>query len=55
VNFDALEWVVAMTSHVPNKGEEMVRYYGYYSNGPPWPSAKENLDDLIPSILKPKD
>ena len=30
--FDALEWLAAMTSHVPNKGEQMVRYYGYYSN-----------------------
>ena len=25
---DALEWVAAMTSHIPNKGEQMVRYYG---------------------------
>jgi hypothetical protein len=30
--FDALEWLVAMCSHVPNRGEQMVRYYGYYSN-----------------------
>jgi hypothetical protein len=30
--FDALEWLAAMSSHVPNKGEQMVRYYGYYSN-----------------------
>ena len=29
--FDALEWLAAMCSHVPNKGEQMVRYYGYYS------------------------
>ena len=26
--FDALEWIAAMCSHVPNKGEQMVRYYG---------------------------
>ena len=26
--FGALEWLAAMTSHVPNKGEQMVRYYG---------------------------
>ena len=32
--FDALEWLAAMCSHVPNKGEQMVRYYGFYSNGP---------------------
>ena len=24
--FDALEWLAAMCSHVPNKGEQMVRY-----------------------------
>jgi hypothetical protein len=30
--FDALEWLAAMSSHVPDKGEQMVRYYGYYSN-----------------------
>lgn len=28
--FDALEWLAAMCSHVPNRGEQMVRYYGYY-------------------------
>ncbi len=26
--FDALEWLAAMCSHVPNRGEQMVRYYG---------------------------
>ena len=30
--FDALEWPAAMCSHVPNKGEQMVRYVGFYSN-----------------------
>ena len=25
--FDALEWLGAMCSHVPNKGEQIVRYY----------------------------
>jgi hypothetical protein len=27
--FDALEWLAAMWSHVPDKGEQMVRSYGY--------------------------
>jgi regulator of protease activity HflC (stomatin/prohibitin superfamily) len=27
--FDSLEWLAAMCSHVPDKGEQMVRYYGY--------------------------
>jgi hypothetical protein len=26
--FDALEWLAAMSSHVPDKGEQMVQYYG---------------------------
>ena len=30
--FDAMECLAAMCYHVPNKGEQMVRYYGYYSN-----------------------
>ncbi len=30
--FDALEWLAAMCSHVPNRGEQMVRYYGHCSN-----------------------
>ena len=30
--FPTMEWLAAMCSHVPNKGEQMVRYYGYYSN-----------------------
>ena len=30
--FPALEWLAAMCSHIPNRGEKMVPYYGYYSN-----------------------
>ena len=60
--FDALEWLAAMCSHVPNKGEsfdlealdrQMVRYYGYYSNVSRGKRQKEDQDTLIPSILEP--
>ncbi len=51
--FDALEWLAAMCSHVPNKGEQMVRYYGYYSNVSRGKRKKHDQDGLIPSILKP--
>ena len=27
----APEWFAAMCSHVPNRGEQMVRYYSWYS------------------------
>ena len=30
--FEPLEWIAAVTSHIPDKGQQMVRYYGYYSN-----------------------
>lgn len=49
--FDALEWLAAMCSHVPNKGEQMVRYYGYYSNVSRGKRKMQNQDELIPSIL----
>jgi len=51
--FDALEWLAAMCSHVPNKGEQMVRYYGYYSNVSRGKRIKKEQDDLIHCILEP--
>ena len=51
--FDALEWIAAMCSHVPNKGEQMVRYYGYFSNVSRGKRKKNARDGLIPSILEP--
>jgi len=50
--FDALEWLAAMCSHVPNKGEQMVRYYGYYSNVSRGKRKKADADDKIPCILE---
>jgi Putative transposase len=34
--FDALDWLAQLTTHIPNKGEQMVRYYGYHSNKSSW-------------------
>ncbi|UCF73027.1 MAG: transposase, partial [Deltaproteobacteria bacterium] len=53
--FDALEWLAAMCSHVPNKGEQMVRYYGYYSNVSRGRRQKGNLDGLIPYIIEQEE
>jgi len=50
--FDALEWLAAMCSHVPNKGEQMVRYYGYYSNVSRGKRKIQDKDDAIPSIME---
>jgi hypothetical protein len=53
--FDALEWLAAMCSHVPNKGEQMVRYYGHYSNVAHRKRKKQDQEDLIPHILEPDE
>lgn len=51
--FDAMQWLAAMCSHVPDRGEQMVRYYGYDSNVFRGKCRKENQDEWIPCILEP--
>jgi hypothetical protein len=51
--FDALEWLAAMCSHVPNKGQQIVRYLGFYSNVARGKRKMKGEDGLIPSILEP--
>jgi hypothetical protein len=54
--FSALEWLAAMCSHVANKGEQMVIYYGYYSNVCRGKRRKAGREDAwIPCILEPDD
>jgi hypothetical protein len=53
--FDALEWLAAMCSHVPNKGEQMVRYYGYYSNVCRGKRKAKGEDDALTTVLHPDD
>ena len=31
-SMDALDWIALVTSHIPNPHQQMVRYYGRYSN-----------------------
>jgi len=40
-----------MRSHIPGRGEQMVRYCGYYSNVSRG-KRKETEDDGVPSILE---
>jgi hypothetical protein len=30
--FTAMDWLAALTCHIPNKGEQTLHYYGFYSN-----------------------
>jgi len=50
--FPALEWLAATCSHIPNPGEHLVRYYGYYSNAARGKRRKQ-ANDTTPVILKP--
>ncbi len=49
-----MEWLAAMCSHIPNRGEQMVRYYGWYSNVSRGKRQKESSDDAVPCILEPR-
>jgi hypothetical protein len=48
-----LEWLAAMCCHVPNKGEQMVRDVGFYSNVSRGKRKMQDQDGVIPSILNP--
>jgi len=48
-------FLAAMGSHVPNKGEQMVRYYGYYNNVSRGKRSKLNLDEVIPCFLESEE
>ena len=49
---DAHVWLAAMCPHIPNRGEQKVRYYGYYSNVSRGNRQKEKTDTIIPCIIE---
>jgi hypothetical protein len=50
--FDALDWLAQLVTHIPNKGEQMVRYYGYYSNKSRGLRKKAGCDDQVPALIE---
>ena len=38
--------------HIPNRGKQMVRYYGYYSNKSRGIRKKVGKDDAVPSLIE---
>ncbi len=30
--YSALDWLAALVTHIPDKGQQLLRYYGHYSN-----------------------
>ena len=49
--FPAMKWLAAMYSHIPNKGEQMIRYYGHYSNVSRGKRKEAGTNDDAPCIL----
>ncbi len=49
--FDALDRLALLTTHIPNKSEQMVRYYGYYSNKSRGLRKKAGKDKEISALI----
>jgi hypothetical protein len=49
--FDALDWLAQLTTHIPNRSEQMVRYYGFYSNKSRGLRKKAGTDDQVPALI----
>jgi hypothetical protein len=45
--FGALDWLAQLVTHIPTKGEQMVRYYGFYSNKSRGLRKKAGTDDQV--------
>jgi hypothetical protein len=59
--FSAIDWLAALTAHIPNAGEHLVRYYGWYSNVSRGKRRKaegeertgiEEFSEIAPSVAK---
>jgi hypothetical protein len=52
--FPVLDWIATLTAHIPNKGEQLVRYYGYYSNVSRGKRKKEKPEEQEIIALDPQ-
>lgn len=51
-SIDYLEFIARVTSHIPDKGQVMIRYYGLYSNAHRGKIRKAGADPLYPLITE---
>ena len=54
-SMDYLEFIARVTSHIPDKGQVMVRYYGLYANAHRGKMRKKEVDPLCPLIIENED
>ena len=50
--FQAVDWLAQLVTHIPNRGEQMVRYYGYYSNKSRGLRKKAGADNEVPALIE---
>ncbi len=48
----ALDWLARLVTHIPNEGEQLVRYYGYYSNKSRGMRKKTESDVEMPALVE---
>jgi hypothetical protein len=51
-SMDYLEFIARVTSHIPDKGQVMIRYYGLYSNAHRGKMRKAGVDPSYPLITE---
>jgi len=49
---DYLEFIARVTSHIPDKGQVMIRYYGLYSNAHRGKIRKAGVSPSLPPIIE---
>ena len=49
--FDAIDYLTLFTTHIPDRYEQIVQYYGYYSNRARGDWKKPGNDDVIPMLM----
>jgi len=49
--FGAVDWLAQLTTHIPGKNEQMVRYYGYYSNKSRGMRRQTDNEDDVPALI----
>ncbi len=52
---DYLEFIARVTSHIPDKGQVMIRYYGLYSNAHRGKMRRAGADPPHPPIMSSRN
>jgi hypothetical protein len=54
-DYDYLEWIARLTSHIPDRGTHLVHYYGAYSNAHRGVARRRETFREVPPEDEPPD